>query len=96
MNDDTALPDEFELTIRIMGGQAVVISAPGDMCLQDMVVEFVEAVNLPGHSADGSLAVWRLDDKLAGRRCDLTQTVADVCTRKKNVEFFLTRSVVAG
>jgi hypothetical protein len=34
-------PREFDLTIRIMGGQAIAITAPGDMVLKDLVDEFM-------------------------------------------------------
>ncbi len=97
MNEPAPAPHEFDLTIRIMGGQRIVITAPGDMRIEKMISELIEAVNLPRNDpADGRPKVWRLYDKLSRTEIDLTQTVADICTSKKNVELFLTPLAVAG
>ncbi len=96
MSKENGPAEEFELTIRVMGGEAVPITAPGDMLLEDLIAEFIEAVNLPGRNAKGSPTVWRLDDKYAGRTCNLNKTVREVCANKSNVELFLTQTFVAG
>ena len=86
----------FDLKIRVLGGEVINISAPGEMRIADLIKELTEALNLPVSNSIGEATIWRLDNKLHGRVCDPTSTVGDEVARKPGVELTLTRAVVAG
>jgi len=96
-NQPPALEEKwFEISIHLLGGECIKVSAPGDMLLSDFLRELVECVGLPAQDAEAHPCHWNLDSATYKRTCDLTKTVEQEVLQTTGAVLYLRRSVVAG
>lgn len=96
MEPDPSPTEWFDIKIRILGGDYIDLSAPGDMTISELLREVIEAAHLPTKAVDAHSPAWRLENKLYGRECNPKRTVAEEVGRQTGAELFLTRAVFAG